>query len=379
MSVPIGEHKVYIYKDDYNAMCVEVYRHQHIETGGNLFGLWRTSGSAVIHVVLGPGQRCRRTDTSFHQDMEYMQRVGRFVNKGYMSCHIGEWRSHHSLSLSKPNAEEERFIRRDFPRGFSKFLVIIANIKNGDTIKLSPYFFTDGGTRYEKAEYVVLESDSPFSTDAKIMAEIAWGAEGKEYQPRREITTLGKIANHSGASLRYTRNRRITGLNSKRDGNINPTQMQANQSSSLVCLSPPEESNTIPENATCTSQPGTSAGSKAGPHKSKNDEEQTPSEREIVLKKVHDDLKYWYGVQYDSAFKFETSKDSPGAVEISFKRNDRYWMVRFPEDFPTKPAKLFNSSGPGSTGYNECSNFGLAKPLNNEANILWAVNNMPGM
>jgi hypothetical protein len=351
-------------------MCVDVYRHQHIETGGNLFGLWRNSGSAVIHVVLGPGQGCRRTDTSFHQDMEYMQRVGRFVNKGYMSCHIGEWRSHHGLSLSKPNAEEERFIRRNFPRGFSKFLVIIANIKNGDTIKLSPYFFTDGGTCYEKAEYVVLESDSPFSTDDKIMAEIHLGAEGREYQ-RRRGTTSGKIANHSGASLRYTGNRRNTGLNSQRDCTTNATQLQANQSSSLVVLRAHEESSIIHENATCTSQPG----------KNKNDEEQTPSEREIVLKKVHDELKYWYGVQYDSAFKFETSKDSPGAVEISFKRNDRYWMVRFPEDFPTKPAKLFNSSssGPGSTSYNECSNFGFAKPLNNEVNILWAVNNMPGM
>ena len=67
-------------------MCTEVYKHQHIETGGNLFGLWTTSGSAVIHVAPGPGKNCRRTTASFHQDIEYMHRVGRFVNDNYMLC-----------------------------------------------------------------------------------------------------------------------------------------------------------------------------------------------------------------------------------------------------------------------------------------------------
>ena len=46
-------------------MCAEVYKHPHIQTGGNLFGLWTTSGSAVIRLVIGPGQGCRRTKTSF--------------------------------------------------------------------------------------------------------------------------------------------------------------------------------------------------------------------------------------------------------------------------------------------------------------------------
>ena len=31
--------KVYLYMNDFNAMCTEVYKHQHIQTGGNLFGL----------------------------------------------------------------------------------------------------------------------------------------------------------------------------------------------------------------------------------------------------------------------------------------------------------------------------------------------------
>ena len=170
--------KVYIYKNDYNAMCTEVYKHQHIETGGNLFGLWTTSGSAVIHVFLGPGKNCRRTTTSFHQDTEYLNRVGRFVNDNYMFCHIGEWHSHHSLSSDKPTNADEQMIRCNLPQSVPKFLVIIANIENRDTIKLSPYFFCDEGRRYEKAEFKVLDTDGPFSLDEKIMEQICLGAEG---------------------------------------------------------------------------------------------------------------------------------------------------------------------------------------------------------
>ena len=68
-----------------------------------MFGLWTTSGSAVVGIVLGPGQGCRRTDVSFYQDLEYMGRVGRFVNQNYMLCHIGEWHSHHNLNAVKPS------------------------------------------------------------------------------------------------------------------------------------------------------------------------------------------------------------------------------------------------------------------------------------
>ena len=412
-------------------MCAEVYKHQHNETGGNLFGLWTTSGSAVIHVVLGPGQHCKRTNTSFHQDLEYMGRVGRFVNDNYMLCHIGEWHSHHNLSLSKPSAGDESTIRRNFPQGMSKFLVIIANIRNGDTIKLSPYFFTHGGTRYEIAEREVIQLDSPFSTDAKILAEIGQGAEGKEYH-RRSETTVTEIANRSGASSRNNANRRNMGLND----NTNPTHLQANQrtllsltvstskpnpssSDSLVHSSMPastanpsvvnphsaetsanasapesqanpsgstpggheepmetDESDLHPPrdyDVTPASQHSDSAGNQADP-----EDEETLSEHDIVLKKILDHLIYWFGSQTDSMFKFEKSKDSPRAIEISFKHNDKYWMVRFPCDFPTNPANLFFSPWAAAVRSNKCTGPGLVKPLKNEVNILLTIKNICG-
>lgn len=44
-----------------------VIKHDDIETGGDLFGLWLDNQTAVIQFVLGPGEKCRRTTTSFNQ------------------------------------------------------------------------------------------------------------------------------------------------------------------------------------------------------------------------------------------------------------------------------------------------------------------------
>ena len=461
-------------------MCTEVYKHQHIETGGNLFGLWTTSGSAVIQVVLGPGKNCRRTETSFHQDIEYMNRVGRFVKDNYMFCHIGEWCSQHSLSLNKPSSGDEQTIRRSFPQGVTKFLVIFANIRNTDTIVLSPYFFTDEGRRYEKAEYVLLNSNGPFSHDSNIAAQIHLGAEwvkhqltesdhggasltaagnarnthldsqqsvqacstclrgpqektpnaGFNLQPRRDSSNRSthlhftsaisqpskenansiaamwtsntetheggqtpKIASHNGDSSNNTKTRQNMGSKSQRDDNTSSTYIQANQSSTP---SKPEPSIHVSKDSVSLSQvdprkpkfkydqsisnsqvnqsqskskiklSGSTAHgnvelmdtdnddlfrlstprlvmSQADPDKNKNGDNETPSEREIALKKIHDQLKHWFGTHSESGFSFETSKDCSGAIEISFKHNRKFWMVRFPKGFPADSTEIFCS------------------------------------
>ena len=438
--------------NDYNTMCAEVYLHQHIETGGNLFGLWTTSGSAIIHVMLGPGQNCKRTSTSFHQDLDYMARVGRFVNDNYMLCHIGEWHSHHNLSLSKPSAGDESTIRRNFPQGMSKFLVIIANIRNGDTIKLSPYFFTDDGARYEMAEYVVLDSESPFSTDDGILSQIKLGAEIKENQRQNES---GSVVKHSGASSKNVGNPGSSGSSSQRGGNIYQTRFQANQSSSMFGLAtsapkpnlrspdalvnltslkskfnpsssdslvnqskPPSTANPsqakshspdtsaspstpLPQNNRNdrvepmdtedsdlhppddygkssashppTSQHDTSATGQADPKKKTNADEETPSEREIILKKIHDHLKYWYGRQTESLFQFQTSEKFRDTIEVSFKHNKNFWVVCFPKDFPNKPAELFCSRYQENVRITKVYKTDIVEPLDNEINILLSI------
>ena len=495
-------------------MCTEVYKHQHIETGGNLFGLWTTSGSAVIHVVLGPGKNCRRTETSFHQDIEYMHRVGRFVNDNYMFCHIGEWHSHHSLAIKKPSTGDEQTVRCNFPEAVAKFLVIFATIKNTDIIVLSPYFFIDEGRRYKKAELVVLDSDNAFSHDVKIMAQVQFGAEGVKHQlaesnrggitlttkenplnthldsqqsiqacftcprdpreksPSNDLNPQPQRGNNNSASnsqAKSTSNQpsgknannvasikgsdsetkrkggrqtpRLTSHNTKTrqnkssrsqlDGNSSSTYNQPNLSSTRSkpdanipasssdasqyqahphklkskydqsisnCQVDPSLFKSQDTPSECTSGDSkevmdtdnsdltlhdddkdisssseispsesetiTPVGSPAEPDRNKNDvDDEKSSEKEIVLKKIYDELKYWFGNEPQSNFNFETSDNCPGAIEIRFKHNYKYWMIRFPADFPATPAKLFHTSE-DSVRFNECAHVDLVEPLN---------------
>ncbi|KAJ7393006.1 hypothetical protein OS493_008254 [Desmophyllum pertusum] len=96
---PSGDFNVVMFEEDYRRMQKLVLEYPHLETGGDLFGLWTSNGEAVLHVVLGPGRDCKRTGASFYQDIPYLQRNGELLTQKYMLCHIGEWHSHHQLRL----------------------------------------------------------------------------------------------------------------------------------------------------------------------------------------------------------------------------------------------------------------------------------------
>ena len=66
--------EVEIYEEDYKELCAHVLRKPHIETGGDLFGLWADEHKAVIGFTMGPGKGCKRTSVSFYQDVRYLDR-----------------------------------------------------------------------------------------------------------------------------------------------------------------------------------------------------------------------------------------------------------------------------------------------------------------
>ena len=71
-----GSVTVFIYERELDFLKWLVLQKRQIETGGDLFGLWRDEGTAVVQLILGPGEGCRRTATSFHQDVRYLREVG---------------------------------------------------------------------------------------------------------------------------------------------------------------------------------------------------------------------------------------------------------------------------------------------------------------
>ena len=120
-------------------------------------------------------------------------------------------------------------------------------------------------------------------------------------------------------------------------------------------------------NTNATSQAGVSPTSSDANQKTSADDSEL-TEKEIVLKKIHDALKKWFGCEPDM------ERSSSGVVKFKFEHANRYWMIQFPEDFPKAPAKLFCAFSEIGLRRNECS-FNIVKPLVNDVNILLSIKN----
>lgn len=173
------ELKVYLFQEDFEMMKDLVLRYPNVETGGDLFGLWTSDGDAVLHMVLGPGKNCKRTATSFYQDIPYLQEKGELLTTKYMLCHIGEWHSHHQLHLYEPSHGDSSTVIRHYPHGTCGFLLIIANILSADSVLLSPYLYTARSQYdfYQKGELVPLSSRNAFKKATEIARTISEGQE----------------------------------------------------------------------------------------------------------------------------------------------------------------------------------------------------------
>lgn len=67
---------VYIYESELKFLQWLVLQKRKIETGGDLFGCWQDESTAIVQLILGPGEGCSRTPSSFHQDVTYLRQVG---------------------------------------------------------------------------------------------------------------------------------------------------------------------------------------------------------------------------------------------------------------------------------------------------------------
>lgn len=74
------------------------------ETGGRIVGFYRKVGDSYeieVSGIIGPGQKARRTATSFFQDGEYQEKIFRLIEEKYPSIeHLGNWHTHHVNGLA---------------------------------------------------------------------------------------------------------------------------------------------------------------------------------------------------------------------------------------------------------------------------------------
>ena len=201
----LEDFKIFMFEEDYQMMQNLVLRYPHLETGGDLFGLWTTDGNAVLHVVLGPGQNCKRTGVSFYQDVPYLKENGELLTQDYMLCHIGEWHSHHQLHLFQPSGGDSSTVIRNYPRGVCGFLLIIANILSSHEVRLSPYLYTKSSSySFDKAgRIVLLTGPNAFKRIHEIREKAERGKERYTYSQGGQFNGNSEYATDLEEFIRY--------------------------------------------------------------------------------------------------------------------------------------------------------------------------------
>ena len=98
-----------------------------------MFGLWEKSHNSLenilhIHYIIGPGQLCRRTTFSFHQDVRYASQMEDYFHRNHGMELVALWHSHQS-GLDRPSADDKKMVWETMPsHDINRFVLIIASI-----------------------------------------------------------------------------------------------------------------------------------------------------------------------------------------------------------------------------------------------------------
>ena len=172
---------VHIYESEAKLISKWTLRYPNIETGGDLFGLWLNANEIVIQAVLGPGQNCRRTATSFFQDEQYLSEVGESLTQEQGLCNIGSWHSHHTMNLPDPSRGDKDTVWKHLPTP-GRFVLLIAAIKTeteAPKVEMGFNLFesTVKGNEITSMKLNVLQGVSPVRANKGISSKIHEGAE----------------------------------------------------------------------------------------------------------------------------------------------------------------------------------------------------------
>lgn len=145
---------------DYISRCI--LDSTTIETGGQLFGFWTSTGIPVVLYAIGPGPLANHQVTFFNQDVDYLLNVGTALLQRYGLQHIGEWHSHHQLGLAHPSGHDASNMQMVVnQKHLGKFLLCIGNC-DAHASTLNAFNFMEGEQSYQQASWMIKEMDSPY-------------------------------------------------------------------------------------------------------------------------------------------------------------------------------------------------------------------------
>ena len=145
---------------DYISRCI--LDSKTIETGGQLFGFWTSTGIPVVLYAIGPGPHANHQSTFFNQDVDYLINVGNILLQRYGLQHIGEWHSHHQLGLAHPSGHDASNMQMVIDqKHLGRFLLCIGNC-DAHASTLNAFSFREGHQNYQHASWLIKEMDSPY-------------------------------------------------------------------------------------------------------------------------------------------------------------------------------------------------------------------------
>ena len=190
---PSRDFKIFINEGEMGQIKKWTLMKDEIETGGDLFGLWIDKHTAVVQFVLGPGQCCKRTPVSFFQDTKYLESAGTFLTKNHGLCNIGQWHSHHRLSLNTPSGGDKNTVWGNMPKlHLNRYIVFIANIASTNEASVNCFLFEiQSGERLPvlQGNFDELAGNSPFRDDEKVSKSVLQGHERCDYGERSSNKT----------------------------------------------------------------------------------------------------------------------------------------------------------------------------------------------
>lgn len=155
--------KAIIYRSELDFISRCILDYPNIETGGQLFGFWTSEGTPIVAYVIGPGINAQHHQTSFVQDQEYPDIVGRELHRRYRLLHIGEWHSHHQLDLARPSGGDvNAFVYGLRNPRFPRLLLCIGNCTSTETTVNAFNFHKSDPRNFIHARWDIVENESPY-------------------------------------------------------------------------------------------------------------------------------------------------------------------------------------------------------------------------
>ena len=334
-----------------------VSKYPNIETGGDLFGLWKANGDPVVQLLIGPGRNCRRTSVSFHQDTNYLANVGTYVNRSFMLCHIGSWHSHHQLSLTQPSAGDRSTVCNNFPEGLKRYIMVIANITRGMSVDIHPYMFSNGGHVCQPGSVEEISMGSPFREIGYVMSRIADGAE-QRVSAEDAFLSRAPTEYHNQPS---TRSKPITGAMGK---------LTISESRSIAPNNPMHQNyfsvyDTVQRHSPVDMDPSKKKQSRYDASQYQIDgyndgDYQRKTKWSNAMNRGMNGATQWYETEKGGTLLKEINEEitttmtqdinyyrdqSSKDLTMDFFHNGKKWIIYFPKSFDNEPAQINNSSG----------------------------------